>query len=73
MRDIDSERKRIDALIGSMISPFWFEDPLNADALVDVACKCLRDGDCADCPEDSIRARCEDYVAWRMRSPKGWV
>ena len=68
MCDDESECLEIDALLGRLISPFWFADPGNAQALVDLACKCLRD-DCGVAgPDDVVRARCEVYVAWRMRS-----
>jgi hypothetical protein len=66
MCDIEKERRKIDALIEETVSPFWYADVGNRDALVEFAVRCLRDDYSGFCTDECIRARCEAHVARRV-------
>ena len=63
MCEFESERKKIAELFEWTISASWFDDDRNESALVDLACKCVRDDFCASRSDEIIRTRCEVYVA----------
>jgi hypothetical protein len=73
MCDIEKERRKVDVLLDTSISAFWFEDPRNKTTLVELACKCLHEDYCHLCSDGCIRARCEDYIALRLSRPEAWL
>lgn len=66
MCDIQLERNKIDAVVERNISPFWYADIQNHDALVEIAFRCLRDDYGDFCTEECIRSRCKAYIARRI-------
>jgi len=67
MCDIEKERGKIDAIIDMNISPFWFEDARNQNALVDIAVRCLCENYIDLCSEECMRSRCEAHIARIMK------
>jgi hypothetical protein len=63
MCDIETERRKIDAVIERTLSPFWYADIRNQSALVEFAVRCLRDDYADFCTEECMRLRCAAYIA----------